>query len=160
MQVIFFTHTQTSTTNLLSSHHILAFSVRVTTTSDQNKNIYTWATRKDILFYSNHPCPSLTPPNPNGGTGSKKNSHLIICFNFQAHHPIPTISMLMFFGAVEAFKKNNHFCLCVVVWSISIIIVLKDIFVCRNKCFEFTCHFGLKGFLESYPPATRFTPHL
>ena len=31
--------------------------------------------------------------------------------------------------------------------------VLKDIFVCRNKCFEFTCHFGLKGFFEvTHPP--------
>ena len=36
--------------------------------------------------------------------------------------PVPPISMLMVFGSVEAFKKNSHFCLCVVVWSMSTLI--------------------------------------
>ena len=36
--------------------------------------------------------------------------------------PVPPISMLMVFGSIEACKKNSHFCLCVVVCSMSTLI--------------------------------------
>ena len=36
--------------------------------------------------------------------------------------PVPPISMLMVFESIEAFKKNSHFCLCVVVCCMSTLI--------------------------------------